>query len=120
MKCTVCNKDPAYFQWTDTHGIGACRNCGMPYTLLHYEHGTNTPLDLPPSPALSEKGIMLARRYWHETGRRTFPGYYDMMGVSRRRGNRTYSGATEEEMQLFDAWYNALPPADKNTAEDAL
>ena len=34
--CIICGNG-LRTRWTDTHGIGACVNCGCPYRLFHYE-----------------------------------------------------------------------------------
>lgn len=117
MNCATCGKELSY-RWTDTHGIGVCLNCATPYKLLHYA-ADGHPLDLPPSPALDATGMAIAKRYWDETGKKTFPGVYDFTGVHHRRGDATYSGATAGEIQAFDAWYDAHypAPATDNTGE---
>jgi hypothetical protein len=98
--CAVCGT-PLAARWTDTHGVGACCTCGLPYRLYHYEN--NERVEKPPSVAVKDEWLPLAREYWTETKRRVFPGQFDM-GVFRSRGGRTYSGATEDEMRDFDGW----------------
>lgn len=101
--CVVCDNQLS-FTWTDTHGVGSCTNCGMPYTIYHYENDVR--VDRPPQSAITEEGIAIARRYWAETKRRCFPGAYDM-GISGRRG-ATYSGATEADFRAWDEWCEAM------------
>jgi len=101
--CAIC-ATPLSCGWTDTHGIGACGTCGLPYTLYHYDNETR--VHKPPSIAVKESWLPLALEYWTETKRRVFPGAFDM-GIFRSRGGRTYSGATEDEMREFNEWLNA-------------
>jgi hypothetical protein len=109
IKCCCCEQQFS-FTWTDTHGIAACLNCGMPYTIFHYEvvDGKSMRVDRPPSPAIMPEGIELAKKYWQEHHRRVFPGAYDM-GILSGRG-RSYSGASEEEMRLFHEWCKVNDP----------
>ncbi len=60
-------------------------------------------MEKPPTIAVKDAWLPLAREYWNETHRRVFPGAYDV-GIFRSRGGRTYSGATEDEMREFDEW----------------
>jgi hypothetical protein len=112
QKCECCGETMS-FRWCDQHGVGACITCGLPYTIYHYE-GPGTEgkrIDKPPEVALSPSGIEIAKRYWAEKKRRVFPGCYDMgfFGRSRSTGT-TYSGATHEDIELFNEWYNANYP----------
>lgn len=101
--CVICGAEPSYC-WTDTHGVGVCWTCGLPYTIYHYEDDER--VEKAPTIAVKEAWLPLAREYWQETHRRVFPGTYDM-GTFRSRGGRTYSGATEDEMREFDDWMKA-------------
>lgn len=104
--CLVCGNQLT-FQWSDTHGIGCCTTCGMPYRFYHYED--NKRVDKPPEPTLTEAGVEVAKRYWNERRRRVFPACHDM-GVER--GGRSYSGATSEDVREFGDWYKReYPPA---------
>ncbi len=117
MTCAVCNTPSPSFRWSDTHGIGVCHRCGLPYRIYHYEN--NERVEKPPSIAVKEAWLPLAREYWQETGRRVFPSAFDM-GIFRGRGGRTYSGASEEEMREFDAWLSLRKeqrPAEATTKE---
>jgi len=60
MKCDCCENDLA-FRWTDTHGVGACIRCGLPYTILHYEgEGSNRQrIEKPPEAALTSDGVSI-------------------------------------------------------------
>ena len=102
-KCAVCNSE-LYCRWTDTHGIGVCGTCGLPYVLYHYDEDKKR-VKKPPSLAVDDAWLPLACAYWRETRERVFPGAYDM--GSRSRGGRTYSGATQEQMEAFDVWMKA-------------
>lgn len=106
--CACCERR-LMFQWSDTHGIGVCCTCGLPYIIYHYapkEEG-GARLEKPPECALNEKGIEIAKRYWTETQRRVFPAHYDM-GIGH--GGRSYSGATSEDCRLFSEWYHRTYP----------
>ena len=112
-KCAVCEAELS-FRWTDTHGVGVCTTCGAPYTIYHYDGDKR--LDKPPEIALKGSGVEIARRYWSECKRWAFPGCFDM-GILRSRGGRTYSGATDEDMRLFDDWYKQNIPAQPQEGE---
>jgi hypothetical protein len=99
--CAICEK-PLSCVWSDTHGIGACFTCGLPYRLYHYEG--NKRVEKPPSVAIKEEWVPIGRKYWNETHRRTFPAAFDFMGG---RGGCTYSGATGDEIDEWHAWLDA-------------
>lgn len=104
-KCDCCGND-FVMTWTDTHGIAACCHCGLPYKILHYEgEGEDLKrIEKPPEICLKEGGLEIAKEYWEKFKMRVFPGQYDM-GFLRRRGGRTYSGASESEINSFHKWY---------------
>lgn len=117
--CAVCEKR-LLFRWSDTHGVGVCDTCGLPYTIYHYENDAR--VEKPPSIAVKEAWLPLAREYWTETNRRVFPGAFDM-GIFRSRGSRTYSGATDDDMRDFDDWLKARQdrwPVEPPQAVDAV
>lgn len=99
--CAVCDQ-PISVTWTDTHGVGACIRCALPYRIYHYEGDER--VERPPSVAIEEAWLPLAREYWREKQRRVFPACYDM-GIERH--GRTYSGASREDCELFDEWMTA-------------
>jgi hypothetical protein len=101
QKCECCGSDLT-FQWSDTHGVGVCCHCGLPYTLYHYENDRR--VEKAPSIALSDEGLQIAKRYWAEHKRRVFPACYDM-GIGRR--GVSYSGATPGDCEAFGEWYEA-------------
>lgn len=101
QKCECCG-DRLTFQWSDTHGVGACVQCGLPYTIYHYEDDKR--VEKPPSVAVTPRGVEIAKEYWGETKRRVFPAVYDM-GVGRN--GYSYSGASAEDCRLFNEWYAA-------------
>lgn len=120
QKCDCCGEG-LVFQWSDTHGVGVCSTCGLPYTIYHYatkEEGGKR-LDKPPSCALTENGIEIAKRYWSEKRRRVFPATYDM-GILHGC-ECSYSGATVDDCVAFSAWYHdAYPkPASTGVSETA-
>jgi hypothetical protein len=77
--------------------------CGTPYRLYHYENDER--VERPPTVALSESGVEIARRYWEETRNRVFPACYDMGILGGGRG-RSYSGASIDDCEAFKAWYD--------------
>jgi hypothetical protein len=97
MVCEVCGKE-AVFRWTDTHGIGACSNCGLPYTLYHYVD--NKRVERPPECAVRQEWIPHLRRYWNETHRNCYPGAYNFPGSS-------YEVASAEDFEVFNDWIEA-------------
>lgn len=100
VSCECCG-DPLRFAWTDTHGVGVCVTCGLPYRIYHYENGVR--VDRQPSVVMLPSGVEIAKRYWAEKKRRVWPGTFDM-GILHGR-SYSYSGATESDMHDFDEWY---------------
>jgi hypothetical protein len=119
--CAVCDSERPGFRWTDTHGVAVCGTCGCPYRLYHYEN--EQPVEKPPSLAVDVEWLPLAREYWRETQRRVFPASHDM-GMLRSRGGRSYSGATDEDVEAFNEWMNARkrlwPAVESPEAADAV
>jgi hypothetical protein len=99
--CAICEK-PLSCVWSDTHGVGACFTCGLPYRLYHYENDTR--VEKPPSVAVPDEWVVIGRKYWNETHRRTFPAAFDFVGG---RNGRTYSGATQDEINEWETWLDA-------------
>ena len=100
MECQICGKELS-FQWSDTHGVGVCISCGLPYTIFHYdEHKVF--VEKPPDVAIKAEWIEVGKRYWQETKRRVFPGSYDWGFFGHR--DRTYSGATEDDYRSWNEW----------------
>ena len=106
MKCVVCDDELA-FRWTDTHGVGVCCNCGMPYTIYHYDENKNS-VDKPPEPAITEEGVELAKAYWEEKGWMVFPMAYDLGPT--RGGEQSYSGATLYDLEKWNNWITDETP----------
>lgn len=101
--CVLCERELC-FRWTDTHGVGVCTTCGLPYKIFHYEN--SKPIERPPSCALKPEALPMARSYWGETQSKVFPGCYDMgVGIN----GSTFSGATIEEIKKFDTWVRKHP-----------
>lgn len=99
--CKICDSCATY-RWTDSHGVGACRNCGAPYLLYHYDDNSKR-VDKPAELLIGEDYIALARRYWAEHGRNVAPGYGNFPGSS-------YEVATQEDFKIFDEWADANFP----------
>jgi transcription elongation factor Elf1 len=97
MQCKVCDLE-LVFRWTDTHGVGACTNCGLPYTIYHYVDGKRE--DRPPECAVREEWIPHLRRYWNEQHRNCYPGAYNFPGSS-------YEVASAEDFNVFNDWIEA-------------
>lgn len=117
--CAICSS-PLGVRWTDTHGVGVCTTCGLPYRIYHYENDER--VDRPPSIEVNERWLPLAKEYLDTLKQRVFPGACDM-GILRHRGGRTYSGATEEQMREFDEWLEARKdrwPVGEPRTEDAV
>lgn len=104
QKCDCCGSELC-FQWSDTHGVGVCTTCGLPYTIFHYENDKR--VDKPPATAMTDEGVEIAKRYWNEKQRRVFPAYFDM-GIGRN--GVSYSGATPGDCTAFRDWYQQHYP----------
>lgn len=95
MKCEVCDKE-FVMRWTDTHGVGACLECGIPYTIYHYDEN-NTRIDKPPKLAVKLEWVPIFKRYWDEKKLNCCPGAYNFPGSS-------YEVATPEEFEAVEEW----------------
>jgi len=95
--CQICDT-PLVCRWTDTHGVGACLSCGVPYRLLHYENDKR--VEKPAQLLLKEKWVPSIRRYWQEVGRNVAPGAFNFPGSN-------YEVATQEDATAFDGWVEA-------------
>ena len=113
MKCIVCD-DNLVTTWSDTHGVGVCWKCGCPYVVYQYDDNKKR-IDAPSKPALTESGIDMAKRYWAEEAGMVFPGTYDMGFLGGR--DRTYSGASEDDMKKFSVWYMKQPENVRATSD---
>jgi hypothetical protein len=101
QKCAVCDNGLC-FKWADTHGVGVCYECALPYVIYHYDADKKR-VDKPPEVAVKEEWLPAARAYYAETKRKVFPGSYSFMS----HGGRTYCGATEDDIRAFDNWIGA-------------
>lgn len=101
--CEICG-ERLTFQWSDTHGVAVCINCGLPYTIYHYEGEgeSRKRVKRPPLVAIKPEWVEIGRKYWAETHRRVFPASYDM-GFLRGR-ECSYSGASLDDCRHFDDW----------------
>ena len=104
--CAVCDAKAGY-RWTDTHGVGACLNCGAPYQLFHYEKDANGESNrIPSEPVWLSKCLIkpswlaITRRYWREVGRNVNPGGFNFPGS-------TYEVATKEDFLSMNDWFAA-------------
>ncbi len=106
QKCEGCGF-PLMCQWTDTHGIGACVRCALPYVLFHYEgEGEDKKrVEKPPSCPIFPEWIEVGKRYHKETGGKMFPGEFSFTGIGHN--GRTYCGATENDMREWHDWLKA-------------
>jgi hypothetical protein len=82
------------FSWTDTHGIGQCLQCGVPYRLYHYD-GNNKSINKPPACLVKEAWIPICQRFWNESqscmpSGKSFPGGQEL--------------ATAEDIQRWKDW----------------
>lgn len=104
MKCKICESE-LRFQWCDTHGVGVCISCGLPYRIYHYEgeRGKEERVDKPPETTVKPEWIEIAKKYYNETAGMVFPGDFDMGFLGGR--SATYSGATQNDI---DTWYSWL------------
>jgi len=102
LGCVVCGAT-LYFRWTDTHGVGVCSVCGTPYRILHYDGDKR--VEKPPECQLLPEWIPIAQRYHSETGGMVAPGDFDMGLLGGRTS--TYSGATREDADKWNAWLTA-------------
>lgn len=100
-QCEVCGSEPRY-QWSDTHGVGVCSRCGLPYRVYHYDEN-NKRVNKPAEVAITPIGVEAAKMYWAATQRRVWPAAYDI-GILGSRGGRSYSGATEGDIAAWDEW----------------
>ena len=110
MRCAICETKLG-IRWSDTHGVGVCLTCGLPYRIYHYDGDTR--VEKPPEVAIKPEWIDIGRRYWQETKGWTFPAAYDFL---RGRGGLSYSGASDEDIEMFNEWLdmhkNELPQED--------
>lgn len=104
-QCILCNERLSVC-WTDTHGVAICVVCGLPYTIIHYEGegAARRRVEKPAEPAITDRGMEIARAYWNEVKRRVFPAAYDFLPGNAAE---TYSGATLEEVRMFNEWWKA-------------
>jgi len=115
QKCEVCGSLLA-FNWSDTHGVGVCHRCALPYVIYHYDDNKQR-VEKPPEVAVQEDWLPAAKAYYAETKRKVFPGAYSFMV---HRGGRTCCGATDDDIRAFNTWIDAHPELHPATvAEDA-
>lgn len=98
LQCLICDEF-LVCRWTDTHGVGACRTCGAPYTIYHYSDHKRLPNKAPES-LLIDGWVPLLRRYWQEHHRNVDPGAFNFPGS-------TYEVATQEDVGSINLWMEA-------------
>jgi hypothetical protein len=98
MECIIC-KEELSFRWTDTHGIGACLRCGMPYRIYHYDENKER-IERPPEPTVRQEWIPHLRRYWDENQRNCYPGAHNFPGSS-------FEVASAKDFEVFNNWIEA-------------
>lgn len=101
-ECVICGDGFRGFRWTDTHGIGACVNCGAPYTIYHYEGGKR--LDKPPECLIKKEFVEATKAYWEARRMNVAPGAFNFPGSS-------YEVASEEEFKSASEWWAAQKTA---------
>lgn len=97
-KCSICGTEP-HFRWTDTHGIGACLQCGAPYRLYHYDENQQR-VDKEPELLILPEWLPLTKQYWNETHRNVAPGCFNFPGSS-------YEVASKEDFEENEKWFEA-------------
>jgi ribosomal protein L37AE/L43A len=102
-ECEVCGSS-LIVRWTDTHGVGVCRVCGLPYRVYHYDSEGHR-FNAPPECKIESWFLPFCRKYWAEKRMRILPGVFDLGFLSGRTS--TYSGATREEINAWRDWEDA-------------
>lgn len=110
MKCIIC-KEEMYFRWTDTHGIGNCFNCGMPYIIYHYDDNKKR-VEKDPESAVTKEGIEMAKRYWKETKKKVFPAAFDI-GIMPNH-TTTFSGASATDVKEWNNFWDTVTLEQEN------
>lgn len=93
MNCVICDNS-LVFRWTDTHGVGQCCDCGVPYTIFHYENDKR--VERPPECCTKAEWIPLLKRYRAETGK-VIPSGCSFPGSSQEL-------AQPSDIEAFNEW----------------
>lgn len=117
MCCEVCG-NPHSFSWTDTHGVGQCFTCGVPYTIYHYDGDRR--LEKPPELAVKPEYVQVLKAYWNETkhripGGHSFPGGYELATQEDHAVFREWMGKNAERLLAHNA---GIQPSERS--EDRL
>lgn len=97
--CVVCGKDSG-FRWTDSHGIGACSNCGCCYRVYHYDEN-NKPIEKPPECTIKEGFLQIIKDYWDKYHRNCMPGSHNFSGSNDET-------ATKDDFDCFNDYMEDL------------
>lgn len=92
--CDICEQYLG-LQWTDTHGVAVCLNCGAGYQILYYDEKNNCTAKLS-VPNVKPKYLPVLRRYVAETGRK-FPSGFNFPSSS-------YEFVSQEDSEAFGEW----------------
>jgi len=98
--CWCCEHELA-FRWTDTHGVGVCCHCGLPYRIIHYDEN-NDRVDKAPEVCIKEFWLPICKKYFSETGRMVAPAAFDT-GFTGFMG-RSCSGAAIRDVDDWNEW----------------
>ena len=82
-KCAVC-QEILYVNWTDTRGIGACKNCSAPHIIIAFD-GNGRPMENWPAIALTVSGLEAAQFLWKTQRLGVFSGLFDRWCDLKRR-----------------------------------
>ena len=83
-RCVVCDQ-PLRCRWTDYSGEGVCLNCGMSYQLKWGSEKQESEGNYPYC-NISDKWILIHRKYWDETNSFVFSG----SSFSERTGQQNF------------------------------
>lgn len=98
FSCEICGMNVGW-RWTDTHGIGACLECGAPYRLLHYDENGQY-VARPPTLLIKPAYLELTKLYWETEHRNVAPGAFNIDGSS-------YEVATQEDFVAISVFWKA-------------
>lgn len=102
VDCAICGANLTHFRWTDTHGVGACQNCGAPYRILHYKDDKR--VDKSAELLIAEQWREKIKAYWDECHQNVAPGAFNFPDSS-------YEVATNDDVRSIKEWFgrNGVP-----------